>query len=237
MSTLKVQASLHHPGGFGLEVDFEVPPGITVLFGPSGAGKSTTLSIIAGLIAPESGRVQLDDEVWFDTNTRLSAPPERRRVGYVFQGLALFPHLNVRDNVAFGARGPDREARRGAASQWLRKLELEALADRRPTGLSGGEAQRVALARAFASEPRVLLLDEPFAALDRARRQALAEVVRAYVQDAGIPAIHVTHALEEAEALADRGLRLVDGRIAEAGPIGSVLADTKIARGGPTGGA
>lgn len=230
MSTLKVQASLHQPGGFRLEVNFEVPPGVTVLFGPSGAGKSTTLSVIAGLVAPESGRVQLDEALWLDTQSRTCLPPERRRVGYVFQGLALFPHLTVRDNVAFGARGADREERRAAATEWLTKLELLALADRRPTGLSGGEAQRVALARAFASEPLVLLLDEPFAALDVPKRRALAEVVRAYVQAAAIPAIHVTHALEEAEALADRGVRLLEGRIDRLGPIGSVLGDTQTAR-------
>lgn len=224
MSTLQLQVALQRSEGFALQVELEVPVGVTALIGPSGAGKSTTLSIIAGLLRPDRGRVTLGDEVWLDTERGRSLPPEVRRVGYVFQSLALFPHLTVRDNVAFGVQAAGRRARRAEAERWLARLELESLADRSPLGLSGGEAQRVALARVFAARPKVLLLDEPLAALDGPRRRTLAEEVRRFVDEERIPALHVTHALDEAQALADRAARLVGGRIVAAGAMAEVLA-------------
>ncbi|MBK7857641.1 MAG: ATP-binding cassette domain-containing protein [Archangiaceae bacterium] len=178
-----------------------VPPGVTVLFGPSGAGKSTCLSVIAGLLEPDSGVVKLGDVV-------LSAlPPHRRRVALVFQSLALFPHLDALSNVAYGARS------RAEALRWLERTRAAHTASRRPAELSGGEAQRVALARALASEPKVLLLDEPFSAMDLKLRRELGAELLEVVRGVGLPTVLVTHDAEDAAAFGDRRVRLEAGRV------------------------
>jgi molybdate transport system ATP-binding protein len=200
--------------GFAFDVRFEAPPGITVLHGPSGAGKSTTLCMIAGILRPSEGRIALGEEVWLDTRAQIDRPIEARRIAYVFQSLALFPHLDAIDNVAYGIdaglRGPERKER---ARSWLAKMKVEHVAARRPRTYSGGEAQRVALARAFAMAPRLVLLDEAFSSLDRPLREALNQDVRRLIEAAKIPAIQVTHDRDEARAMGDRLIHLERGTI------------------------
>jgi len=182
---------------------------VVALLGPSGSGKSTLLGITAGLQAPDAG------SVWFDGQDITALAPERRGFALMFQDFALFPHLSVLDNVAFGLveqRHSRRQARE-AAAQMLELFGLAALAQRRVWNLSGGEQQRVALARALITQPRVLLLDEPFSALDADLRVALRSEFRARIQAAGMAALLVTHDEQEARAMADRAVRLVDGRL------------------------
>ncbi len=211
--SVKLKSAPFADGAFRLELDFEVPPGLTVLFGASGAGKSATLSTIAGLLPIDSGRVAIGSTVWFDGGERLKV--HRRKVAYLFQGRALFPHLTAVQNVAFGLRGqPDALPR---ARQMLDRMRLTALADRGPKTLSGGEAQRVALARAFAPRPSVVLLDEPFTALDRPLRAELHAEVLSLLDEAKIPALLVTHDLDEARALGQRFIGLAAGRSGAAG--------------------
>ncbi|HEX3466492.1 MAG TPA: ATP-binding cassette domain-containing protein [Candidatus Elarobacter sp.] len=200
---------------FTLDVDLTFGAGVTLLAGPSGAGKSTLLRIIAGLVRPDAGRVALGGRVLHDAHA--DVPAFRRDVAYVFQDYALFPHLSVAENVAYGlmARGASRAARRAAADAWLERLGLGALANARPRALSGGERQRVALARALAWEPRAVLLDEPFAALDEATRNRVREELRATLTALDVPVVLVTH--DESDALAFRSplIRLERGRAAE----------------------
>jgi molybdate transport system ATP-binding protein len=198
-----------------IDVRFEVPPGITVLFGPSGAGKSRTLSCIAGIARPHRGRIAFGHEVWFDA--RGEKPIHERRVAYVFQSLALFPHLTALQNVAYGVpRGAAREAH---AEAMLSKMQVAHLRDRKPKTFSGGEAQRVALARAFAMRPKVVLLDEPFSALDDAvRRELLREVEQRIAEDA-IPTVLVTHRQDEALQLGQRIVCLEKGRVVREGEL------------------
>lgn len=207
-------------GAFTLEAAFEAPPGVTILFGHSGAGKSTLLAAIAGLVRPTSGRVALGDEVWFDAERRVTVPPDRRRLAFVFQSLALFPHLTGAENVGYGMdAGLDARERGRRARAMLERLRVAHLADRRPATYSGGEAQRVALARAFARSPSVVLFDEPLSSLDEDLRAELAAEVRAFVAEAGVPAVYVTHGRAEARALGDRFVRLDRGRVTASGPI------------------
>jgi molybdate transport system ATP-binding protein len=209
---------------FTLDVAFEVPPGITILFGPSGSGKSTALQAIAGLLCPDAGRIALGKEVWFDSEAGLHRPIHTRGVAYVFQSLALFPHLTALGNVAYGIdRRRGRAERRARAQAMLDRLGVAHLAERRPRTFSGGEAQRVALARALATSPRVVLLDEPFSALDRDLRMQLATEVRALVDELALPLLQVTHHHGEARAMGDRILRVAGGRIAEAGAVDEIL--------------
>jgi molybdate transport system ATP-binding protein len=199
-------------GSLLLDVAFEVPPGVTVLFGPSGAGKSRTLACIAGLVRPTRGRVALGREVWSDGAQWL--PIHRRRVAYVFQSLALFPHLSAVDNVAYGLPdGLARDERRARAIALLARMHVEKLADRKPRTFSGGEAQRVALARAFAIDPRVVLLDEPFSALDAGVKSELLREVGSELARARVPTLFVTHQAEDAELLGDRVVFVEKGRV------------------------
>jgi molybdate transport system ATP-binding protein len=221
---LAVALRVVRPDGFALDVAFEAPPGITILFGPSGAGKSTLLAAIAGLIRPASGRVALGDDVWLDTAAGIDRPIHRRQVAFVFQTLALFPHLSAVDNVIYGMdRGATSSARRARALALLTRLRVAHLAARKPSTFSGGEAQRVALARAFAMDPRIVLFDEPFSALDRDLRRDLAADLRAFVGELGVPMIHVTHQRSEARALGDRVILLHKGRIAAIGAVDDLL--------------
>ena len=197
-----------------VDVAFEAPPGVTVLFGPSGAGKSRTLACIAGILKPERGRVALGDDVWFDSERGTNRAIHERRVGYLFQSLALFPHLTGAENVAYGiARDLPSAERRSRAEAMLAKMRVPQLADRKPQTFSGGEAQRVALARAFAMGPRVMLLDEPFSALDSAVKKELLREVGDELARAKVPAILVTHQPEDAELLGDRVVFLEKGKV------------------------
>lgn len=233
---LRVRAKItraSHGQTFSLDVDFEAPRGITILFGPSGSGKSTALQIVAGLLNPDEGRVELGDEVWFDSATRANLSVHRRHVAYVFQSLALFPHMTGLGNVCYGIdRDIPRDERTDRAHAMLERLGVDHLARRRPGTFSGGEAQRVALARAMATSPRILLLDEPFSALDRDLRIQLATEVRSLVDDLELPAIQVTHNHGEARALGDRIIRMHEGRIAATGSVDEILGPRGFGRGG-----
>jgi molybdate transport system ATP-binding protein len=208
----------HALRGFALDVALEVGPGrCLALTGPSGAGKTTVLRIAAGLLQPNAGRVACGGEVWLDTARGRDVPPERRRVGVVFQDYALFPHLSARDNVGFGVVGQPRPERRRRAQEALERLGVGALAGARPADLSGGERQRVALARALAREPRALLLDEPLAALDARNRTRAGHELQRTLAMTEVPVLLVTHDFGEAAALADDVAVLDRGRVVQRG--------------------
>jgi molybdate transport system ATP-binding protein len=209
---------------FTIALDFEAPPGITLLFGPSGSGKSTTLAAIAGLLRPSRGRISLGDDVWFDHQKNIDRPVHLRRVAFVFQSLALFPHMTAAHNVAYGMkRELSREEKRQRALPLLERFRVGHLADRHPRTFSGGEAQRVALARAFAMEPRVVLLDEPFSAMDRDLRHSLAADLRSSAVELGVPFLHVTHHRQEARTLADHVVLIERGAIVSRGAPADLL--------------
>jgi molybdate transport system ATP-binding protein len=202
-----------------LDVNLQIPNGVTVLAGPSGSGKSTLLQAVAGLIRPGSGKIALGSQVWFEAG-RQDVAPHARHVAYVFQSLALFPHLSVLDNVAYGiVRTPDSKER---ALKMLARMRISHLALRKPGTLSGGEAQRVALARAFATSPRVVLLDEPFSALDFDLKRELLGEVRSFARELDVPFLHVTHHRNEALAVGERLILLSDGKVAAAGDLASL---------------
>jgi molybdate transport system ATP-binding protein len=215
MGTLNVRLS-HPLRGFRLEVGLDVGAETVALVGPSGAGKSTVVRAVAGLLPPEQGRVTSDGETWLDAANGVSLPPERRSVGVVFQDYALFPHMTVAENVAFGGRP--------SAPGLIEQFGLGPLSHARPSELSGGERQRVALARALARDPRVLLLDEPLAALDAQTRVAVRADLAERLRDLGLPTLLVTHDYADAAALADRIGVLVDGRIVQLGAAAELVA-------------
>lgn len=212
-------------GDFRLDVELTCPPGITCVMGPSGSGKSTILAVLAGLALPQRGRVALGGEVWLDRERGIDVPVHHRRLAYVFQGLALFPHMSALANVEYGMQDVPRPARTTKAMALLERLGVVHLARRRPRTFSGGEAQRVALARAIARSPRLILLDEPFSALDRELRAQLTALVRELVGELSVPLVHVTHSLAEARLLADQVVRIERGAIVERGTAKQVLAN------------
>ena len=201
-------------GEFDLDVAFTVESGIAVLFGPSGAGKSLTLSLIAGLIRPDTGTVLINGRTVTDCARRIHVSTQDRRIGMVFQDGVLLPHRSVLDNVALAVRqGGGRRERRAIARSWLERVGAEGLADRRPGSLSGGQRQRAALARGLAGEPALVLLDEPLSALDSAVRAELRQLIREVIVSAGVPAVLVTHDAEEAEEIGDEIIVYDDGRV------------------------
>jgi molybdate transport system ATP-binding protein len=201
---------------FELELALEVGSETLALVGPSGAGKTSVLRAIAGLARPSRGTILWADETWFDSERRVDRRPEQRSVGYVFQEYALFPHLTVAQNVAFGG---------GRTDGLLRRLRVEELADAKPGALSGGERQRVALARALARSPQVLLLDEPMAALDPHTRRRVRSELHDLLRELRLPALLVTHDFEDAAALADRVGVLVAGRLRQLAVPGELLGN------------
>jgi molybdate transport system ATP-binding protein len=201
---------------YALELALDVSRTVA-LVGPSGAGKTSALRVIAGLVDPSRGRVALDGERWLDTERSLSLPPERRRVGLVFQDYALFPHLSVRANVAFGAGGR-------SVDELLERFRIEQLAAARPDELSGGERQRVALARALARNPAVLLLDEPLAALDAHTKGEVRHELAELLRELALPTLLVTHDYEDAAALADEVGVLVEGQLRQLGAPAELVA-------------
>lgn len=200
---------------FELIVEFSTVPGITILFGPSGAGKTTILNCIAGLTAPDSGKIAVGDRVFFDGYTNKAS--SRRQLGYVFQSLALFPHLSVEANIQYGVKSLSRLDRDQRCRAILESFRIAHLAKRKPAEISGGERQRVALARSLVVDPCVLLLDEPLAALDAATKSKIVEDLRAWNSAHNIPIVYVTHDREEVFALGDRVLVLDSGRIVAEG--------------------
>jgi len=223
-SGLKVRIRKRLTQTFQLQAEFAVPAGITILFGPSGAGKTTLLNCIAGLSAPDGGRISLGNRVFFDSEKHLDVPVRRRKVGYVFQDLALFPHLSVEANVSYGISEIEGRERAKRVEKTLGSLGIAGLRKRRPAELSGGERQRVALARALVTEPSILLLDEPLAALDLPVRMKIADDLRRSVQDLPIPVLYVTHSRDEVFMLGEKLLAFEQGQIVAEGTPHEVLS-------------
>jgi molybdate transport system ATP-binding protein len=204
-------------GALELDADIRLARGCLALAGPSGAGKTTLLRIAAGLHRPARGAVVCDDEVWLDRDQGVDLAPERRHCGVVFQHYALFPHLDARDNVAYGVRRGSRPERRRRAQELLERFGLGARARARPRDLSGGERQRVALARALAPGPRALLLDEPLSALDAHTRAAARRELAGVLRETEVPVLLITHDFAEAAQLADEVAILDAGRVVQRG--------------------
>ncbi len=209
--------------GFTLDVAWTAGDGVAVLFGPSGAGKTLTLQCLAGLLRPDQGRIVVDGRVLFDSSAGVDVPPQARRVGYVFQGYALFPHLSVAENVGFGLRARPRAERAARTASVLERLGLADLGRRAPHQLSGGQRQRVALGRALATDPALLLLDEPLSALDAPLRRALRDELRAILREWRTAAVVVTHDFTEAYRLADRIVVYDAGRVVQSAPRSELL--------------
>ena len=222
---LSARIQVSRAGGFRLDLELDVEPGTTLaLLGPNGAGKSTTVETLAGTMAIERGRIALGGRVLDEPATERFVPPEQRRIGVVFQQYLLFDHLSVVDNVAFGpvARGVKRHRARAIAARWLERLDLAGFDHRRPSSLSGGQAQRVAVARALASEPELLLLDEPLSALDIATRTALRRLLREHLSQFAGPRLLITHEPAEAFAMADSIVVLENGRASQRGTVAEI---------------
>jgi molybdate transport system ATP-binding protein len=224
VSELVAKIALARGSEFALEVDLVCPHGITCIMGPSGSGKSTILGVLAGLQVPDRGRVAVGGHVWLDRERGIDVPVHKRRLSYVFQGLALFPHMSAQHNVEYGMHDLPRHERAAKARALLDRVGVGYLAKRRPRTFSGGEAQRVALARALARSPELVLLDEPFSALDRDLRTQLTSLVRELSREVQVPIVHVTHSIAEARLLADQIIRIDKGRVVARGKPDEVLA-------------
>jgi molybdate transport system ATP-binding protein len=225
-ATLSIKIRKHYSShsGFKLETEFTAAPGVTVIVGHSGAGKTTLLRCVAGLCDPEDGRIAIGDRVLFDFKERIRIEPAKRRVGYVFQDLALFPHLTVRENVMYGLRRLTREERERRTGDILQSFQIEHLCERRPKEISGGEQQRVALARSLVIGPEALLLDEPLSSLDLRTKESIIEDLREWNRAHGIPILYVTHDRGELLALGDRVISLDRGRVIAEGSPAQVVA-------------
>jgi len=222
--TAKIRKSLPSADRiFNLDVEFEASPGFTILFGTSGAGKTTVLDCISGLTTPDAGRITIGDRVLFDSQTRTNIPTSQRRVGYVLQDLALFPHLTVEQNVEYGLGSLPRADRHDRAAEILHEFHIDHLSKQRPGQISGGERQRIALARVLVTDPCVLLLDEPLAALDVATKSKIIDDLRGWNEAHRIPILYVTHSREEVIALGEHILVIEAGRIIAQGTPHEVL--------------
>jgi molybdate transport system ATP-binding protein len=204
-------------GEFSIAVRFETAAGVTALFGPSGAGKTTLVNMIAGLVAPDRGRIMLADAVLFDSAQRIDVPAHRRRIGYVFQEGRLFPHLSVAGNLDYGRRMCGLAPDRAKMARIVDLLDLGHLTDRRTGKLSGGERQRVAVGRALLMRPRLLLLDEPLASLDAARKREILPYLERLRDEVGIPMVYVSHHAGELRRIATSVVRLDAGHVAAMG--------------------
>jgi len=208
---------------FQIDVAFEAAPGITILFGESGSGKTTLLRSVAGLTTPDEGRVAVGDRTLFDWSAGIDVPPSRRRMGLVFQHLALFPHLTAEENIAFGTNGQPASQRRQRIEAIAESFRIGHVLGRRPDQISGGERQRVELARALVTDPEVLLLDEPMSALDYGTQSRIMADLRAWNEAKSIPVLYVTHSQRELFALGERAIVIQNGRIVADGTPQSVL--------------
>lgn len=217
MSLLELECRHRFPGGFRLEVAFELDLAVTALFGPSGSGKTTTLSVIAGFLAPQQGTVRLEGNTLLDTARRIDVAPQRRRVGMVFQDHLLFPHLSVERNLRYGQRHRRIRRRSIELGRVVEVLEIGGLLGRYPRNLSGGERQRVALGRALLSDPDLLLMDEPLAALDAALKARILAYLERVVAEWKIPTLFVTHSQAEVRRLADWVVVVQEGRVVASG--------------------
>jgi len=214
MLKAQIQKSLWH---FDLNLELNIDNQIIVLWGPSGCGKTTTLNVLAGLLTPDKGRITLHDRVLFSSSGRINIPARHRHIGYLFQDYALFPHKTVMQNVGYGIRrsSPDRSISHQASKQLLESFGIQHLVDRYPGQLSGGEKQRVALARALITNPRLLLLDEPFSALDYENKVRLRQELKHIHNKRQIPLVMVTHDQEDAAYLGDVIMKLEMGQIVD----------------------
>jgi molybdate transport system ATP-binding protein len=201
------------PKGFLLDISFAVDGGITVLAGASGAGKTTTLRLIAGILTPDEGIIKVGDETYFDSGQNVDLSIQKRQVGFVFQDYALFPHLTAEQNIAYGIKAKSKTARAEKAMELLALFHIEHIRTRIPREMSGGEQQRVAVARALASDPAVLLLDEPLSAVDVETRSKLLDEIEAAQAQTGIPFVYVTHNEAEAVRLGKQRITLEKGRV------------------------
>jgi molybdate transport system ATP-binding protein len=211
--------AIHAEGadGFKLDVQFEVPAGFTILFGASGSGKSTTLKSVAGIVRPDAGRISINDQVLFDSDQTIDVPIRSRGVGFVFQDLALFPHLTALANVEFGMSDLPRSERRRRAEAMMEVLRISHTSLRKPREVSGGEAQRIALARALSCKPRLLLLDEPLSAIDEATKLGIISDLKTLNRELCLPILYVTHNREEAASLGERVIVFERGRVVARG--------------------
>ena len=218
----------HEIGNFALNAAFVTPPGATVLFGRSGSGKSTIINAVAGLLRPKSGRIVLDDRVLLDTRRGIDLPPCRRGVGYVFQEGRLFPHLTVRQNLAYGRWFSRHRAERKEVDRIVDMLGLETLLNRLPGALSGGEKQRVAIGRALLAAPRLVLADEPLASLDEARKAEILPYFERLRDEVAVPILYVTHSAAEVARLATTVVTIQNGCVTRQGPAVEVLGDPMV---------
>ena len=216
-AVLKLERIRTGSPAFVLDVSLAVPAGITILFGPSGAGKSTVLDCITGLARPDAGRITIGADVLFDSQTGVNRPPQTRRIAYVFQTLALFPHMSADENIAYGLESLPGAERSIRVEEILKAFRVEKLRARRPAEISGGERQRIALARSLVTQPRVLLLDEPLTGLDAELKAAIVDDLRAWNAARRIPILYVTHSREEVDALGERVIALDHGRVVSEG--------------------
>ena len=202
---------------FMLDISFEMENELVVLFGPSGSGKTTFFKCISGITEPDNGKITVNSKVYYDRGEKINLPVQKRNLGYVFQSYTLFPHMNVRKNIEYGLKGWEKQAREKRVMEMLDLLHIEELEIRYPSQLSGGQKQRVSLARALAPKPELLLLDEPFSALDKEIRVELTEKIKSLQNKLGIPILFITHNLEEAFLLADKILILHGGKVQQFG--------------------
>ncbi|SDY79672.1 molybdenum ABC transporter ATP-binding protein [Citreimonas salinaria] len=218
----------HRLGAFALDAEFMAPPGLTVLFGRSGSGKTTIVNAVAGLLMPDEGRIVAGDRTLLDTKRGIRLKSHRRRLGYIFQEGRLFPHLTVRQNLAYGAWFAPRHAPRENRDRVVELLGIGSLLDRRPGALSGGEKQRVAIGRALLSAPRLILADEPLAALDEARKAEILPYFERLRDEVSIPILYVSHSATEVARLATTIVALDAGRVVAQGPAAEMLADPAV---------
>ncbi len=233
---MSLSVDITHPfGDFTLKVAFEAPGGITALFGQSGTGKTTVVNAVAGLLRPKAGRITLSDEVLFDASAGICLPLHKRRLGYVFQDGRLFPHMSVRQNLSYGLRFAQKSTQGGtqdrpAVAEVADMLGITGLLERPPGALSGGEKQRVAIGRALLSRPRMLLMDEPLAALDTARKEEILPYLERLRDQTDIPMLYVSHSVAEVARLATTVVVLEDGHVARLGTAERVLSDPDMVR-------
>jgi molybdate transport system ATP-binding protein len=212
-------------GRFTVNVFFQgAATGVTALFGPSGAGKTSIVNMVAGLMKPDAGRIVINEDCLFDSARRIDSPPEKRRIGYVFQDGRLFPHLTVRANLTYGMRQTPAERRFVALDEVVDLLGIEVLLKRRPAKLSGGEKQRVAIGRALLTSPALLLMDEPLASLDAARKAEVLPFITRLSNRFSIPILYVSHDLDEILNLSSHLVILENGRVAAAGTIAELAS-------------
>ncbi|MBN2654204.1 MAG: ATP-binding cassette domain-containing protein [Nitrospirae bacterium] len=211
--------------GFTLDVKWKIGKEFAVLFGPSGAGKSLTLKMIAGLIRPDIGYVFSAGNAYFDSKSNLNIPPQMRHCGYVFQDLALFPHMKVRENILFGAKGLNHDEAAGRCEDLMKRFQIAALHDKMPSEISGGQKQRVAFARALIRRPEMLLLDEPFSALDTPLRVEMRAFLKDMRSEFNVPVVLVTHDFAEACDLADNIIIYSNGNVMKTGAPAEIIAD------------